>query len=145
MADVLAEAGVDFFLIENMGADNEARVLATEAAKNTGLPVWGGSHASMDAAGETVLLTNHEELAWRGGPLWRWKFVISTTASLSADAIKEIAPLAPDLIAVFHSRLADTTAALDVLREEWSGLSGAYPDAGRIDYTNFLAEPQRLQ
>ena len=52
VADILAEAGVDFFLIENMGADNEARVLATEAAKNTGLPIWVGVTASMDEAHE---------------------------------------------------------------------------------------------
>ena len=44
---ILAESGVDFFLMENMWADNESRVVAAEAAKATGLPVWVGFTASI--------------------------------------------------------------------------------------------------
>ena len=39
------------------------------------------------------------------------------------------------MISVFHSRLTDVSAALGVMKEEWSGPLGAYPDAGRPDYT----------
>ena len=46
-AEILAESGVDFLLMENMWADNESRVVATEAAQATGLPVWVGFTASM--------------------------------------------------------------------------------------------------
>ena len=53
-ADVLAESGVDFFLIENMWADNESRMISTAAAKATGLPVWVAFTASMAPDGQTV-------------------------------------------------------------------------------------------
>ena len=35
---------------------------------------------------------------------------------------------------VFHSRLNETNAALDVLLAEWTGPVILYPDAGRTDY-----------
>ena len=134
VADILAEAGVDLFLIENMGADNEARLLAAEAAKNTGLPVWVSVTASMDSSDETVLLRYYRELFWWGSPLLSAENREIDYDLTLADAIKDIAPLDPDVICVMHSGFTDTTAALDVLREEWSGPVGAYPDAGRQDY-----------
>ena len=134
VADILAEAGVDFFLIEYMGADNEARLLCTEVAKNTGLPVWVGVTAIMDSAGETVLLRYSGELVWRSSPRLAVEIREIDYEVTLAAAIKDIAPLEPDVISVFQSRLADTTAALDVLSKEWSGPLGAYSDAGRRDY-----------
>ena len=132
VADILAEAGVDFFLVENMGPDNEARVLSAEAAKNTGLPIWVGVTASMDPAGETVRLRSRRPI----GPSLQEVEVREIDHNISlADGIKDIATLDPDVINVFHARLTDTTAGLDVVSKEWSGPLGAYPDAGRPDYT----------
>ena len=38
-------------------------------------------------------------------------------------------------VAVFHSLVADTGAALEVLKRRWNGLIALYPEAGRSDYT----------
>ncbi len=131
-AQILAESGVDFFLIENMWADNESRVVATEAAKATGLPVWVAFTVSMAPDGQTVRLT------WRGdtpagAPLrpanWR---TVDRDMTL-VDGIEEIAPLRPDVLGVFHGRIGDTTAALQVMLDQLSGPIVAYPDAGRRD------------
>ena len=51
-----------------------------------------------------------------------------------AEGIAEITPLKPDLLGVFHSRMDATAAALQVMRDQWSGPMAAYPDAGREDY-----------
>ena len=51
-----------------------------------------------------------------------------------ADGIDEITALNPDVIGVFHSRLDETTAALQVVLDRWSGPIVIYPDAGREDY-----------
>ena len=51
-----------------------------------------------------------------------------------AEGIGEIALLRPDVLGVFHARLPETTAALQVILDQWSGPIVAYPDAGRDDY-----------
>ena len=136
-ADVLAESGVDLFLIENMWADNDSRVIATEAAKSTGLPVWVAFTASLAPDGETVRMSLAEDRNYSvgmGKPVgtenWR---AVDEEMTLAA-AIREIAPLEPDALGVFHSRLGETATALQVVLDEWSGPVLAYPDAGREDY-----------
>ena len=80
LADILAESGVDFFLIENMWSDNESRIITIESAKATGLPVWVAFTASMAPDGQTVLMSMGDERLYGGGvgvPLWtsNWRTV----------------------------------------------------------------------
>ncbi len=131
-ADVMAEAGVDFFLIELMGADNEVRIILTEAARNTGLPVWVAFTSFIDPV--TGDVTARYPFTRRPSPLNIEIREIDFSLSL-ADAIQQVAPLEPDVMAIFHSRFRDTVAGLEVLSREWSGPLGVYPDAGRHDYT----------
>ncbi|MDE2901884.1 MAG: homocysteine S-methyltransferase family protein [Chloroflexota bacterium] len=136
-ANILAESGVDFFLIENLWADNESRAIAAEAAKATGLPVWVAFTASMAADGQAVRMSFGDERHYSGGlgmPLWEesWR-PVDNNKSL-ADGVNEIASVGPDVLGVFHSRIDETTAALQVVLDEWSGPVVVYPDAGREDY-----------
>ena len=136
-AHVLAESGVDFFLMENMWADNESRAIATEAAQSTGLPVWVAFTASMAPDEQTVLMSFADDRNYSVGlgvPMWTstWR-PVDNDMTLS-EAIGEIAALQPDALGVFHSRIDDTTTALQVVIDEWSGPVLAYPDAGREDY-----------
>ena len=136
-ADILAESGVDFFLMENMWADNESRLIATEAAKATGLPVWVGFTASMAPDGQTVRLSLGDDRHYSigmGVPMWTSSWRTIDYEMTLAAAISEIAPLKPDVLGVFHARLDETTAALQVMLDKWSGPIVAYPDAGREDY-----------
>ncbi len=136
-ADILAESGIDFFLIEQMWADNESRVIATESAKATGLPVWVAFTASTADDGQTIKLDVGADRGYVGGkrqPLWtsNWR-PVDYDMTLAAG-IAEIAPLEPDVIGVFHATASDTTAALKAVFNQWSGPVVAYPDAGRSDY-----------
>ena len=131
-ADIMAEAGVDLFLIELMGADNEVRVILAEAAKNTGLPVWVAFTSYIDPV--TGDVTARYPFTRRPSPLNIEIREIDYSLSL-ADAIQQVAPLEPDVVAIFHSRFKDTIAGLEVLSKEWPGPLGVYPDAGRHDYT----------
>jgi len=136
-ANILAESGVDFFLIENLWADNESRAIAAEAAKATGLPVWVAFTASIAADGQAVRMSFGDERHYSGGlgmPLWEesWR-PVDDNKSL-ADGVNEIASVGPDVLGVFHSRIDETTAALQVVLDEWSGPVVVYPDAGREDY-----------
>ena len=136
-ANILAESGVDFFLIENLWADNESRAIAAEAAKATGLPVWVAFTASIAPDGQAVRMSFGDERHYSGGlgmPLWEesWR-PVDDNKSL-AEGVNEIASVGPDVLGVFHSRIDETTAALQVVLDEWSGPVVVYPDAGREDY-----------
>ena len=137
-ADILAESGIDFFLMENMWADNESRAIAAEAAKATSLPVWVGFTASVAPDGETVRMSfGDDRNAYSSGmgmPMWssNWRSVDHEMTLL--EGVAEIASLNPDAITVFHSRISETIAALKVVRDQWSGPIALYPDAGRTDY-----------
>lgn len=72
-ANILAESGVDFFLIENLWADNESRAIAAEAAKATGLPVWVAFTASVSSDDQAVRMSFGEDRAYSTGigmPMW---------------------------------------------------------------------------
>ena len=136
-ADILAESGVDFFLMENMWADNESRLIAAEAAKATGLPVWVGFTASVAPDGQTVRLSLGDDRHYSVGmgmPMWTSSWRKVDYEMTLAAGISEIAALEPDVLGIFHARLDETTAALSVLRGQWSGPIAVYPDAGRHDY-----------
>ena len=129
MAGILAEAGVDLFLVEPMGRDNEARVIGAQAAKDTGLPVWVGFDAYVNSD-EDVILGGRSQGTM---PAPAGARPINDNMTL-AEAINEVKAVGPDAMAVFHSRIEDTNAGLRVMMEEWSGPVMAYPDAGRTDY-----------
>ena len=136
-ANILAESGVDLFLIENLWADNESRAIAAEAAKATGLPVWVAFTASVSADGQAVRMSFGEDRDYSSGigmPMWTesWR-PVDDNKSL-AEGINEIASVGPDVLGVFHSRIDETSAALQVMLDEWSGPVVVYPDAGREDY-----------
>ena len=136
-AETLAESGVDFFLIESMWADNESRAVATEAAKATGLPVWVSFTASVAPDGQTVRMSFAHDRNYSGGigmPMWTSSWRAVDHDMTLAEGIGEIAPLRPDVLGVFHARMDETTAALQVILDQWSGPIVAYPDAGRDDY-----------
>ena len=103
MVDILAESGVDLLLVENMWADNESRVIATEAAKASGLPVWVAYTASVSADDQAVLLRSP-----RNGPPAIPVFT-STWRPVDEDmtleqGMKEIASLNPDVMGIFHAK-----------------------------------------
>jgi len=58
-----------------------------------------------------------------------------------ADGLAELTPLGGRVISVFHSNVRSTDAALPIVRERWPGPIGAYPEAGREDYVDPLADP----
>ena len=136
-AGILAESGVDFILIENMWADNESRIITIESAKATGLPVWVAFTASMAPDGQTVLMSMGDERLYGGSvgvPLWTSNWRAVDHDMTLGEGIGEIALLKPDVVGVFHARLDVTTAAIQVILDQWTGPIVAYPDAGREDY-----------
>lgn len=103
LAQILAEAGADFLLIETMMNTREARI-AAEAARQTALEFvvsFVCGHDGHLLSGETI-----------------------------ADAVRAIAPLAPTMFAINCTSPSDSITALEKLRAATSLPLGVYANTG---------------
>jgi homocysteine S-methyltransferase len=105
----LKDAGADLIMMEMM-RDTDYSVWATEAAMETGLPVWVGISTERDKAGRLVGFGREDQ------PL------DGTLAALAA--------LKPAVISIMHSSANDTDEALVMARRHWQGPLGAYHESG---------------
>ena len=110
-AELLADAGVDFLILEMM-RDIDYSCAALEAASATGLPVWVGFSCMRTEAGNLVLSpTIAEEIDLEAG-----------VAAVMAEG--------GELAAVMHSDVNVTGAALSAIQAVWDRPTGAYPESG---------------
>jgi len=107
----LRAAGADFIMMEMM-RDLDYSLWACEAALASGLPVWIGLSVERAPDGRLVGF---------GRP----------DADLEPVAAG-LAALRPDAMAIMHSSLDDTPAALEVLHRHWRGPLAAYPECGHF-------------
>jgi homocysteine S-methyltransferase len=117
-ADILAEGGVDFFVLEMM-RDIEYTNIALTAAKRTGLPVW---------VGYSTLITeeNRVQLAYTG----------SGTVFLD-EALRALSPEDTPLVSIMHTLTEDIAPSLAVLKDHWSGPMGVYAHSGEFIMPNW--------
>ena len=108
-ADGLAAAGADLIMMEMM-RDGDYAVWASEAAMQTGLPVWIGISAERRDDGA---------LTGFGRPDW-----------LLHEFAPRLAALNPAVITIMHTSPNDTGEALEIVRKTWQGPLGAYPECG---------------
>jgi len=113
-AETLAESGVDFLLVESTGGTTH-RKWVLEACLSTGLPVWVGFKCHQDAAGAVPKVGYH------------------SAQPLAADFASVVA-MGGSVVTIFHSPIAATDAALPLIRSQWKGPIGVYPEAERKDY-----------
>ena len=113
-AEILAESGVDFLIAEPTGATVQRRWVF-EACVATGLPVWSGFKCRRDATDGSL------KVGYRSDEAFDAEF-----AALAA--------LGGELVTVFHSPVDATDDALAVVKAQWKGPIGVYPEAERPDY-----------
>ena len=114
-AELLAAAGVDFLISESTGG-NTHRKWVVEACLTTGLPVWTGFKVRFDDGEDVPRLgySSHQTIA---------------------EGFDEVVALGGSVACIFHSPIAATDAALNVVRAKWQGPICVYPEAERDDYT----------
>jgi homocysteine S-methyltransferase len=111
-AEILAECGCDLILMEMM-RDCDYSLWATEAAVATGLPVWVGISVERGADGKLIGL---------GRPEWAFADVVSVLMATGAKACL-----------VMHNDISTTPDALQIIKSQWSGPIGAYPESGYFE------------
>ena len=120
MAEILAESGVDLFIVEMM-RETENSILVIEAALSTGLPVWIGYSAMMADDGKSVIN-------------WRWKNVKSKPPTGDfEELVKETVNLGLDAAGIMHSQVMDTEPAMEVMSRHWHGPKLAYAETGALE------------
>ena len=120
MAEILAESGVDLFIVEMM-RETENSILVIESALSTGLPVWIGYSVMMAEDGKSVIN-------------WRWKNVKSKYPKGNfEELVKATAHLGGDAAGIMHSQVRDTEPALEVMSRYWHGPKLAYAETGTLE------------
>ena len=120
MAEILAESGVDLFIVEMM-RETVNSILIIEAALSTGLPVWIGYSAMMADDGKSVIN-------------WRWKNVTRKTPTGDfEEMVKATVKLGGDAAGIMHSQVKDTEPALEIMSRHWHGPKLAYAETGALD------------
>lgn len=107
----LKACGADMLIMEMM-RDIKFSSWAVEAAVNTGLPVWVGIAVERTGDG-TLAGVNHPE-------------------QLLESIVKELTRFNPDACLIMHSPIDTILEGLEIISANWSGPTGAYPEAGEF-------------
>jgi S-methylmethionine-dependent homocysteine/selenocysteine methylase len=126
-ADNLKACGVDFIAMEMM-RDVDYSVWATEAAMETGLPVWVGMSFEKRDDGLLAGFGRNDQAM--------------------EDVVPRLTALNPQALSIMHTSINDTPPALDCVKRHWDGPIGAYPESGyfKMPDWNFvgIVEPADL-
>ncbi|MEM7538896.1 MAG: homocysteine S-methyltransferase family protein [Chloroflexota bacterium] len=124
-AELLAEHQVDLLILETLGTTVPKIKLALDAALSTGLPIWLSMSCMVDRTSDEVFLgveESQEQADFR------------TAHQPFGEAIQELMgsydlPSGSALL-MMHSDLKATHAAVQVMKENYQGTLGVYPNAG---------------
>ena len=108
-ARTLADAGVDFIMVEMLSHVERAKV-ELAAAATAGLPVWAGFSCVTDEEGGLTLLNQQDE------PL--------------EESLRRIDLSGLDVAFIMHTRMPEVEPSLTALRGVWDGPVGTYPHGG---------------
>ena len=111
---ILENAGADILILEMM-VDIDRMLITIEAAKSVTLPVWVGLSCKPNFLGAMCLLN--------GEPL--------------NEAIKHLKLNDIDLLNIMHTDIADVEACLNIVKEDWVGLTGVYAHSGNMNDSNW--------
>jgi S-methylmethionine-dependent homocysteine/selenocysteine methylase len=105
------DCGVDLLMMEMM-RDCDYSLWASEAAMETGLPVWIGLSVERGDDGALVGFGRQDQKL--------------------NDFAKALSALKPQVMSIMHTSPNDTAEAIGILRNHWSGPIGTYPESGHF-------------
>ena len=119
--EILVDEGVDLLILETLGSTTRTIKAMVHATRDLGVPVWVSISCVRDRGNGTLRLGIEEssqasQAAERYGPL--------------AEAVREIMSVGGSAVLMMHSVRDLTEDAVRVMRANYSGPVGAYPNAG---------------
>ena len=120
-AEILIENGVDFIILESLGAKTSTIVTALNAISEFGVPIWVAVSCAEDHDSGQLYLGIEESRIDSHRPLAHQEL---------GEAIDTIMDTAGSALLVMHSTVDTTLPALQLMQSHYDGLRGAYPNAG---------------
>ena len=120
-AEILIENGVDFIILESLGAKTSTIVTALNAISEFGVPIWVAVRCAEDHDSGQLFLGIEESRIDSHRPLAHQEL---------GEAIDTIMDTAGSALLVMHSTVDTTLPALQLMQSHYDGLRGAYPNAG---------------
>lgn len=120
--ELLADGGVDLLLLEMLGADVISSTIAIEEANNSDLPVWV-SLSCLDHPESGVLYMGSREHASDAS-------TFNHNYEPFDEAIQKITAAGGSVLSMMHSETHLGRAAVEVMRANFNGPLGVYPNAG---------------
>jgi len=120
-AEILIENGVDFIILESLGAKTSTIVTALNAISEFGVPIWVAVSCAEDHDSGQLFLGIEESRIDSHRPLAHQEL---------GEAIDTIMDTAGSALLVMHSTVDTTLPALQLMQSHYDGLRGAYPNAG---------------
>ena len=120
-AEILIENGVDFIILESLGAKTSTIVTALNAISEFGVPIWVAVSCAEDHDSVQLFLGIEESRIDSHRPLAHQEL---------GEAIDTIMDTAGSALLVMHSTVDTTLPALQLMQSHYDGLRGAYPNAG---------------
>ena len=120
-AEILVENGVDFIILESLGAKTSTIVTALNAITEFNVPIWVAVSCAANHESGELFLGIEESRIHSHRPLAHQEF---------GEAIDTIMDTAGSALLVMHSTVDTTLPALQLLQSHYDGLRGAYPNAG---------------
>lgn len=122
MADLLVEGNVDFLLLEMLGTDVANSIIAIEEATQTDLPVWVSISCLDNPETKELHLGAREHSSEAQNFDYDYvKFDV---------AIQRIMAAGGSVLSMMHSETHHGRQAVEVMRQNFSGPLGVYPNAG---------------
>ena len=119
--EILVGEGVDLLILETLGSTARTIKAMVSATGDLGVPVWVSISCVRDRDTGAVMLGIEES---------REATYIAETYGPLADAVREIMAAGGSAVLMMHSVRDVTEDAVKVMRANWSGPVGAYPNAG---------------
>ena len=118
---ILADEGVDLLILESLGSMTRTIRAMVDATSDLGVPVWVAVSCVRERETGAVMLgieesTEAADEAKTYGPL--------------AEAVREIMSAGGSAVLMMHSVRDVTEDAVKIMRANWPGPVGAYPNAG---------------
>ena len=119
--EILVGEGVDLLILETLGSTARTIKAMVSATGDLGVPVWVSISCVRDRDTGAVMLGIEES---------REATCIAETYGPLAEAVREIVAAGGSAVLMMHSVRDVTEDAVKVMRANWSGPVGAYPNAG---------------
>ena len=120
-AEILVESGVDFIILESLGAKSSTILTALNAISEFDVPIWVAVSCAEDPDSGQLFLGVEES---------RIHSHRRSAHQELGEAINIIMDTAGSALLVMHSTVDATLPALELMQSHYDGLRGAYPNAG---------------